>query len=99
MTNDNASGILELTDNGAGFLRRREANYLPSNGDLYVRQRLIREFGLRSGDEIVGTVGKAPGRGKSPPLTKVVSVNDRPPQETKGRPDFNRLAAIHPNEQ
>ena len=99
MTNDTASGILELTDNGAGFLRRREANYLPSNGDLYVRQRLIREFGLRSGDEIAGTVGKAPGRGKSPPLTKVVSVNDRPPHETKGRPDFNRLAAIHPNEQ
>ncbi len=99
MTNDTASGILELTDNGAGFLRRREANYLPSNGDLYVRQRLIREFGLRSGDEIAGTVGKAPGRGKSPPLTKVESVNGRPPQEAKGRPDFNRLAAIHPNEQ
>lgn len=99
MTNDTASGILELTDNGAGFLRRREANYLPSNGDLYVRQRLIREFGLRSGDEIAGTVGKAPGRGKSPPLTKVESVNGRPPQEAKDRPDFNRLAAIHPNEQ
>jgi len=99
VTNDTASGILELTDNGAGFLRRREANYLPSNGDLYVRQRLIREFGLRSGDEIAGTVGKAPGRGKSPPLTKVESVNGRPPQEAKGRPDFNRLAAIHPNEQ
>lgn len=99
MTNDTASGILELTDNGAGFLRRREANYLPSSGDLYVRQRLIREFGLRSGDEIAGTVGKAPGRGKSPPLTKVESVNGRPPQEAKGRPDFNRLAAIHPNEQ
>lgn len=99
MTNDTASGILELTDNGAGFLRRREANYLPSSGDLYVRQRLIREFGLRSGDEIAGTVGKAPGRGKSPPLTKVESVNGRPPQEAKDRPDFNRLAAIHPNEQ
>jgi len=99
VTDDTASGILELTDNGAGFLRRREANYLPSNGDLYVRQRLIREFGLRSGDEIAGTVGKAPGRGKSPPLTKVESVNGRPPQEAKGRPDFNRLAAIHPNEQ
>jgi transcription termination factor Rho len=99
VTDDTASGILELTDNGAGFLRRREANYLPSNGDLYVRQRLIREFGLRSGDEIVGTIGKAPGRGKSPPLTKVESVNGRPPQETKRRPEFNRLAAIHPNEQ
>ena len=69
MTNEIISGILELTDNGAGFLRRREANYLPSSGDVYVRQRLIREFGLRSGDEVEGTVGKAPGRGKSPPLT------------------------------
>ena len=99
MTNEIISGILELTDNGAGFLRRREANYLPSSGDVYVRQRLIREFGLRSGDEVEGTVGKAPGRGKSPPLTRVDKVNDRPPQEMKGRPDFNRLSAIHPTEQ
>lgn len=99
MTNDIVSGILELTDNGAGFLRRREANYLPSSGDVYVRQRLIREFGLRSGDEVEGTVGKAPGRGKSPPLTRVDQVNDRPPSEMKGRPDFNRLSAIHPNDQ
>ncbi|MEE8061315.1 MAG: transcription termination factor Rho [Gemmatimonadales bacterium] len=99
MTNEIISGILELTDNGAGFLRRREANYLPSSGDVYVRQRLIREFGLRSGDEVEGTVGKAPGRGKSPPLTRVDKVNDRPPQEMKRRPDFNRLSAIHPTEQ
>jgi len=99
VTNDIVSGILELTDNGAGFLRRREANYLPSSGDVYVRQRLIREFGLRSGDEVEGTVGKAPGRGKSPPLTRVDQVNDRPPSEMKGRPDFNRLSAIHPDDQ
>ncbi len=99
MTNETASGILELTDNGAGFLRRKDANYLPSNGDVYVRQRLIREFGLRSGDELLGPVGKAPGRGKSPPLNRVESVNGRPPPEMKRRPDFNRLAAIHPNEQ
>ena len=99
MTNNTATGILELTDNGAGFLRRREANYLPSNGDAYVRQRLIREFGLRSGDEVTGTVGKAPGRGKSPPLTKVETVDGRAPQEVRRRPEFNRLAAIHPNEQ
>jgi len=99
VTDNTASGILELTDNGAGFLRHREANYLPSNGDMYVRQRLIREFGLRSGDEVVGPVGKAPGRGKSPPLTRVESVNGRPPQEMKRRPEFNRLAAIHPSDQ
>jgi len=92
-------GILELTDNGAGFLRRRDANYLPSGGDVYVRQRLIRDFGLRTGDEIWGSVGKSPGRGKSPPLNRVESVNGRDPDTVKSRPEFNRLAAIHPNEQ
>ncbi len=99
MDTSSVLGILELTDNGSGFLRRREANYLPSSGDVYVRQRLIREFGLRTGDEVEGQVGKAPGRGKSPPLTSVASVNGRPPKEMKGRPDFNRMVAIHPNEQ
>jgi transcription termination factor Rho len=72
---------------------------LPTNNDVYVSQKLVQRFGLRSGDEIVGQVGAAPGRGKSAPLTHIDLVNGRPVQEASQRPHFNRLSAQHPNEQ
>ena len=43
-------GVLEIAGRGSGFLRRREAGYLPSNGDVHVGERLIRQYGLRTGD-------------------------------------------------
>jgi transcription termination factor Rho len=92
-------GVLEVLGSGVGFIRRREASYLPTSSDVYVSQKLIQRFGLRSGDELMGQVGAAPGRGKSPPLTLVESVNARPVQEASQRPHFNRLSAQHPNEQ
>jgi transcription termination factor Rho len=92
-------GVLEVLGSGVGFIRRREASYLPTSNDVYVSQKLIQRFGLRSGDELTGQVGAAPGRGKSPPLTLVETVNARPVQEAAQRPHFNRLSAQHPNEQ
>lgn len=92
-------GILELTDRGAGFVRRRQFSYLPEDGDLYVAPRLISQFGLRTGDELTGEVGRAPGRGKAPPVERVSVVNGRPAEQARGRPDFAHLGAIHPNEQ
>ena|SRR5687767_14155897 len=92
-------GILEVLGSGVGFIRRREASYLPTNNDVYVSQKIVQRFGLRSGDEIVGQVGAPPGRGKSPPLTHVDSVNGLTPNEASQRPHFNRLSAQHPNEQ
>jgi transcription termination factor Rho len=92
-------GILQLTDKGAGFIRRREASYLPSSSDIYVPQGMVRQFGLRTGDEIDGDVGKSRGRGKSPPLRKLTEVNRRPPEAIKGRPQFGRRSAIHPKTQ
>jgi len=72
---------------------------MPSDGDIYVGQRLARKFKLRTGDEIAGEVGKPPGNGKSPPLTRIYAVNDRPPEEIRDRQNFKRLSAIHPDEQ
>src|SRR3954464_2297187 len=65
-------GVLEMAGKGSGFLRRRDAGYLPSNGDVHVGERLIRQLGLRPGDEIDGSVrtggkGRGPSRKKSPP--------------------------------
>jgi transcription termination factor Rho len=96
---DPALGVLEVLGSGVGFIRRREASYLPTNNDVYVGQRVVQRFGLRSGDEISGDVGPAPGKGKSPPLTQLKAVNGRPVEMLDGRPDFNRLRTYHPTEQ
>ncbi len=99
MSNEAPLGVLDVLGSGVGFIRRREASYLPTNNDVYVSQKLVQRFGLRPGDEITGQVGAAPGRGKSAPLTQVDAVNGRPAQEASERPQFNRLSAQHPNEQ
>jgi transcription termination factor Rho len=99
VSNDQALGVLEVLGSGSGFIRRQDAGYTPSKGDIYVGARLIQKFGLRSGDELAGQVGKRPRNGKSPPLTHLDTVNGLPPEEARGRPDFNRLGAMHPDEQ
>ncbi len=97
MTDEASLGVLELTSRGAGFLRRREAAYLPSDGDIHVPERLIRDLRLRLGDEIAGETGAA-GRGRNPGLTRVTAVNGQDPAALAQRPDFARLGAVHPNE-
>jgi len=92
-------GILEVLSSGSGFIRRREAGYTPSNEDIYVGAKVIQKFGLRTGDELHGSVGRQPKSGKSPPLTHLALVNAKPPEDAKRRPDFNRLSAVHPSEQ
>ena len=92
-------GLLEVLGSGSGFIRRREAGYTPSNEDIYVGAKVIQKFGLRTGDELTGSVGPKPKSGKSPPLTHLALVNAKPPDDAKRRPDFNRLSAVHPSEQ
>ena len=91
-------GVLEIAGRGSGFLRRREAGYLPANGDVHVGERLIRQHSLRPGDEIDGET-RPGGKGRGPTLEKVRSVNGRPPADLRARTEFSRLSAIHPNEQ
>jgi transcription termination factor Rho len=91
-------GVLDLAGRGSGFLRRREAGYLPANGDVHVGERLIRQFGLRAGDEIEGST-RAGGKGRGPSLETITSIQGGPPDAIRGRPEFSRLGAVHPNEQ
>ena len=91
-------GVLELVGRGSGFLRRREAGYVPTSGDVHVGERLIRQHELRAGDEIEGET-RPGGKGRTSSLERVTAVDGRPPAEVRGRSDFNRLGAIHPNEQ
>jgi transcription termination factor Rho len=90
-------GVLELAGKGSGFLRRREASYLPSNGDVHVGERIIRQFGLRPGDEIDGAV-KSGGKGRGPSLESVATIQGQWAETVRERPEFNRLGAVHPNE-
>ena len=92
-------GLLEVLGSGSGFIRRREAGYTPSDDDIYVSSRIIQKFGLRTGDELMGIVGTPPRAGKSAPLAHLALVNDHPPENAKRRPEFQRLSAVHPDEQ
>jgi transcription termination factor Rho len=99
VTEPQSLGILEIVQNGAGFLRRREAAYLPHPADLSVGQGMIRQYELRTGDEIQGEPGQRQKGQKHEPLGKITAINARPPEQAKGRPEFKSLAAQHPNEQ
>jgi transcription termination factor Rho len=92
-------GLLEVLGSGSGFIRRRESGYTPGNDDIYVSSRIIQRFGLRTGDELMGIVGQQARIGKSPPLAYLALVNDRPPEDAKRRSEFQRLTAMHPDEQ
>src|SRR3954462_1844752 len=91
-------GVLDLAGRGSGFLRRRDTSYLPSNGDVHVAERLIRQYGLRVGDEIEGSV-RSGGKGRGPTLETISSVQGQPLEAIRSRPEFGRLGAVHPNEQ
>ncbi len=92
-------GLLEVLNSGSGFIRRREASYTPGRDDIYVGSRIIQKFGLRTGDELMGVVGRQARSGKSAPLAYLARVNDRKPDELKRRPEFQRLSAMHPDNQ
>ena len=91
--------MLEVLSGGSGFVRRKNAGYSPSDDDIYVSGKLVSRFGLRTGDEISGHVGGRPKNGKAPPLSRLQLVNDRPPEDARGRSQFDRLSAQHPSEQ
>ncbi|HSM15366.1 MAG TPA: transcription termination factor Rho [Gemmatimonadales bacterium] len=98
MTDNHSLGVLEILANGSGFLRRAKTSYLPGRNDVYVSRSLIRQFGLRTGDELGGEVGKPNRRGKSPPLVTLSHINSQPCDGKLERPDFSTLTATHPNE-
>ena len=91
-------GVLELAGKSNGFLRRREAGYLPDRADVHVGERVIRQYELRAGDEIDGEA-RPGGKGRGATLEKVTAIDGRPPADVRRRVEFSQLGAIHPNEQ
>ncbi len=89
------SGVLELQNEGYGFLRT--GNYMAGDNDAFVHQQVIRQYGLRPGDKIVGSLAPSRSGNKYPPLHHIDSVNGRSPEEMRGRPRFRDLTPVYPD--
>jgi transcription termination factor Rho len=89
-------GILEIVDDGYGFLRGE--SLLPGSNDVYVSQSQIRRFGLRTGDNVTGAVRAPKDSEKYYGLLRVENVNGLEPEVAKNRPHFENLTAIFPNQ-
>ncbi|MER3420055.1 MAG: transcription termination factor Rho [Chloroflexota bacterium] len=92
-----AGGVLEIVEDGYGFLRGE--SLLPSPNDVYVSQSQIRRFGLRTGDYVRGQVRPPKDSEKYYSLLRVETVNGVDPEVAKQRPYFESLTAIFPNRQ
>ena len=91
-------GVLEILQDGFGFLRAPEANYLPGPDDIYVSPSQIRRFSLRTGDTVEGEI-RAPKDGERYfALLKVNSINFSDPEEARHKVHFDDLTPLYPEE-
>jgi len=90
------SGLLDLRDDGYGFLRLKQ--FLPSRDDVYVSVKQVRQFGLRRGDHITGASRPASRNEKNPALLRIDLVNGEDPELARNRPRFEDLTPLFPDE-
>ena len=92
-------GVIEILQDGFGFLRSPEANYLPGPDDIYVSPSQIRRFALRTGDTVEGLI-RAPKDGERYfALLKVSSINFEEPEAARHKVHFDNLTPLYPDEQ
>ena len=92
-------GVLETLQDGFGFLRAIESNYLPGPDDIYIGPNQIRKFGLRTGDTVEGAV-RAPKDGERYfALLKVSKINFEDPEKMKHKIAFDNLTPLYPDKQ
>ena len=92
-------GVLQLLQDGFGFLRALESNYLPGADDIYVSPSQIRKFGLRTGDTVEGPV-RAPKEGERYfALLQVSKINNEDPVKSRHKIAFDNLTPLYPNKQ
>jgi transcription termination factor Rho len=92
------TGVLEILQDGYGFLRSSDYNYLNSPDDIYVSQSQIKLFGLKTGDTVTGTVRPPKEGEKYFPLIKVLDINGRSPEYIRDRVPFDHLTPLFPDE-
>jgi transcription termination factor Rho len=93
-----SEGVLDIMQDGYGFLRSSDYNYLTSPDDIYVSQSQIRLFGLKTGDTVLGHVRPPKEGEKYFPLIKVSKINGQNPQVVRDRVAFEHLTPLFPQE-
>tara|TARA_A100001011_G_scaffold148768_2_gene156915 strand:+ start:4650 stop:5918 length:1269 start_codon:yes stop_codon:yes gene_type:complete len=92
-----ATGVLETLQDGFGFLRAMESNYLPGPDDIYVSPSQIRRFGLRKGDTVEGEIRAPKDQERYFALLKVNKINFEDPEKTKHKINFDNLTPLYPD--
>jgi transcription termination factor Rho len=93
-----SEGVLEILPDGFGFLRSPNFNYLQSDEDIYISPSQIKRFGLRKGDTVGGYVRPPKNDEKYYALLQIKTVNGVDPEQIRGRPLFDNLTPLYPNE-
>jgi transcription termination factor Rho len=91
-------GVLEVLQDGFGFLRSPSANYLPGPDDIYVSPDILRQFSLRTGDTIEGTMAAPKENEKYFSMTKVTRINFDDPEKARHKVHFDNLTPLYPDE-
>ncbi|MEM9321093.1 MAG: transcription termination factor Rho [Pseudomonadota bacterium] len=91
-------GVLEVLQDGFGFLRSPEANYLPGPDDIYVSPNQIRRFSLRTGDTVEGLIRSPKDNERYFAITKVSKINFEDPEKARHKVHFDNLTPLYPDE-
>ncbi|MDA0238735.1 MAG: transcription termination factor Rho [Proteobacteria bacterium] len=91
-------GVLEVLQDGFGFLRSPEANYLAGPDDIYVSPSQVRRFGLRTGDTVQGQIRSPKDGERYFALLKVKTINFGDPEEVRHRINFDNLTPLYPDQ-
>lgn len=91
-------GVLEVLQDGFGFLRAPEANYLPGPDDIYVNTKQIRKFGLRTGDTVSGEIRAPRDNERYFSMSNVHSMNFGTPEQARNKAHFDSLTPLYPDE-
>ncbi|MFO8023530.1 transcription termination factor Rho [Thiohalophilus sp.] len=91
-------GVLEILQDGFGFLRSAESSYMAGPDDIYVSPSQIRRFALRTGDTISGKIRPPKDSERYFAMLKVNEINFEPPEKAKNKVLFENLTPLHPNE-
>ena len=93
----NATGVVEVLQDGFGFMRSAEENYLPGPDDIYVSPAQVRRFGLRTGDIVDGEIRAPKDNERYFALLKVNTINGEAPEKIRHRINFDNLTPLYPD--
>jgi transcription termination factor Rho len=91
-------GVIEVLQDGFGFLRSPESNYLAGPDDVYVAPAQVKRFGLRTGDTVSGTVRAPKDQERYFALTQITQINFDDPEKSRHRTAFDTLTPLYPEE-